>query len=82
MEKPIKIKQLIDNSNFDVNCQYEIYDCSSGITWQETKPAYSTHRDTKAPSDELCELYVCYITIDVNRKTLIIEGKEGDLRVG
>lgn len=76
MEKPIKIKQLIDNSDFNVNCQYEIYDCSSGITWQETEPAYSTHIDTEAPSDDLCELYVCYVTMDVDRKTLIIEGRK------
>lgn len=67
------IKDLICNDNFDVNCNYAIYDCRNNKTWHETKRIYYSNCDTIA--DWILNLSIGYITIDTKRKCLVIEAK-------
>ena len=40
------VGELIFNYDFDVNCNYEVYDCTDGgKTWDETPALFSTSRD-------------------------------------
>lgn len=68
------IKDLICNNDFDVNCNYAIYDCrNTNKTWHEAKRIYYSSYDTIA--DWILNLSIGYITIDTTRKCLVIEAK-------
>lgn len=63
-------------SNIDINCDYEVYDCSNGTSWHEAECVY----DSKAsgyskPFDKTLDMYVQYITIS-NGKMIIEVSKE------
>lgn len=70
------IKELLSNPDFDVNCNYTIYDCRSGNkTWNEANILFSTlqdNEDNEFPA-WILDLSVGYITIDIPRKSLVIE---------
>lgn len=68
------IKDLICNNDFDINCNYAIYDCrNTDKTWNETKCVY--HSDDDEIAAWVLNLSVGYITIDTTRKCLVIEAK-------
>ena len=58
------VGDLVYNSDFDVNCNYEIYDCTEkGKTWYEAELIYWTMIDNVSkPSDEILNMKIKYIT--------------------
>lgn len=72
------IKDLICNDDFDVNCNYAIYDCrNTDKTWDESECLYNSlyHTDDNTIADWILNLNIGYLTIDIHRKCLIIETK-------
>lgn len=72
------IKDLICNDDFDVNCNYAIYDCrNTDKTWDESKCIYQSWHPTYNDTIDnwILSLNIGYITIDTTRKCLIIEAK-------
>lgn len=70
------IRELLSNPNFDVNCNYTIYDCRSGNkTWDDANILFSTLQDNEY--DEfptwIFNLSIGYITVDVENKSIVIE---------
>ena len=58
------VRDLIHNE-FDLNCQYIIYDCRNGKSWHEAEVLY------KSETDKILDMHVKYVTISDNK--LIIE---------
>lgn len=71
------VGDYIYNDDFDVNCNYTIYDCrNTNKCWEEADILFSTSRDGfHKPSDWILDLHVQYVTIDVNNKCLVVEAK-------
>lgn len=72
------IKDLICNDDFDVNCNYAIYDCrNTDKTWDESECLYNSlyRTDDNTIADWILNLNIGYITIDIHCKCLIIETK-------
>lgn len=67
---------LMRRLQFDINCQFEIYDCTEkGADWQKgAKKIFSTiDEGWVIPNDKILAMRVQYITLDVERKALVIE---------
>lgn len=67
------VGDLIYNNDFDVNCNYEIYDCTEkGRTWYDSKMILGTMRDGwKKPLDKILDMKIKYIT--TNHQSIVIE---------
>lgn len=67
------VGDLVYNNDFDVNCNYEIYDCTeNGKTWHDAKMIYGTMRDGwKKPLDKILDMKIKYIT--ANHQSIVIE---------
>jgi len=67
------VGDLICNNEFDINCAYEVYDCSNGKDWQDgAELLFSTRRDGYSkPLDKVLDMRIGYITI--NNNSIIIE---------
>ena len=67
------VGDLIYNNDFDVNCNYEIYDCTEeGKPWYESEMIYGTMRDGwKKPLDKILDMKIKYIT--TNHQSIVIE---------
>lgn len=75
-QKLIKVKDIINNPNFDCNCKVEIYD-GNEYAWndgQNTK-LWSSFEHDSFPDDDIMNRTISYMTIDAQRKCLIIESK-------
>lgn len=69
----MKLKELLDNEDFDVNCNYAIYDCSKPDTyWENGTRVFTTAKDCYVPH-EILEKEIKYIT--EHSHFLIIEVK-------
>lgn len=70
------IRKLICNEEFDVNCNYEIYDCRNGKNWHEANIWWSTLRNGfETPPKEVLDAKVGYITINYPHASFVIEAK-------
>ena len=68
------IRELICNSEFDVNCNYEIYDCRKGKTWDEASIWWSTLRNGYGkPPQEVLDAHIAYIAM--NYPSIVIEAR-------
>ena len=68
------VGDLIDNNEFDCNCNYIVYDCSNGEQWGEegAKILYSTITDgSQNISEAVLNMKIKYITTSNNM--IIIE---------
>lgn len=67
------VGDLIYNDDFDVNCNYMIFDCSDkNKTWQEAELIFSTKRDGFVkPLDKILDMKISYITM--SNSNIIIE---------
>lgn len=71
----MKLKELIENSEFDVNCHYLVYDCTEENDWHTAPVVYDNWgKDTIEP--ELLEKSIKYITVGDDR-AIVIEVKGG-----
>lgn len=69
----MKLKELIENNEFDVNCHYLVYDCTEENDWHTAPVAYDNWgKDSIEP--ELLEKSIKYITVGDNR-AIVIEVK-------
>ena len=69
----MKLKKLLNNRDFDVNCNYAIYDCpKEGQYWETGTMVFTTAKDCFVP-DEILEKEIKYIT--EHSHFLIIEVK-------
>ena len=60
------VGDLVENREFDVNCNFEIYDCTEkGSDWQ--------NEGWVIPNDKILAMRVQYIALDIERKALVIE---------
>ena len=59
------------NNDFDVNCNYSIYDCTNGSCWHEAKVIHTTETSWSKPLDEILDMKIKYIT--TNDNAIIIE---------
>lgn len=69
------VGDLINNDDFDVNCNYAVYDCTnSAVHWNHLEPVFSTKKDghTK-PLYRILDMKIKYITMDTENNVLIIE---------
>ena len=74
----LKVGDIFNNYNFDVNCNYDVYDCTKqGSDWQEGAPrVFSTLEDGDViPQDDILNMVVSYMTLDSVRNTIVVEGK-------
>ena len=71
----MKVAELITNNNFDVNCNYSIYECpKEGTCWYHGGiRIFSTIQDPEPPKDHILQKEISYITI--NNNFLVIEVK-------
>ena len=57
------VGDLVYNDNFDVNCNYEIYDCPDDRTWHEAGCIFNTKIDGwHKPMDWILDMKIKYIT--------------------
>lgn len=71
------IKDLLKN-DFDVNCNYTIYDCTEkDKNWHESPILFSTVNDGYIPPESILNMNVKYVTLDIVQNTplLIIEAE-------
>ncbi len=69
------IGDQVDN-RFDINCDYDIYDCTKeAICWYDgAERIFSTIENGWVnPPDNVLKMKILYITLDFNRKTIVIE---------
>lgn len=69
------IGDLVDN-RFDINCDYDIYDCTKETKyWNDgAERIFSTIENGWVnPPDSILKMKILYITLDFNRKTIVIE---------
>lgn len=74
----LTVGDIFNNYNFDVNCNYDVYDCTKqGSDWQEGAPrVFSTLEDGDViPQDDILNMVVSYMTLDSVRNTIVVEGK-------
>ena len=74
----LTVGDIFNNYNFDVNCNYDVYDCTKqGSDWHEGAPrVFSTLEDGDViPQDDICNMVVRYMTLDSVRNTIVVEGK-------
>lgn len=76
------VGDLADNPNFDVDCDFEIYDCSAKqkdrrVSWDDggTK-VFASKEDEHIPADWILDMLVRYITLDTARIVLVIEAEK------
>lgn len=70
------VGDLVDNHEFDINCNFEIYDCTKrGTDWNDGgKKIFSTIDDGWViPGDKILEMRVQYMTLDLSRQAIVIE---------
>ena len=70
------VGDLVDNHEFDINCNFEIYDCTKrGTDWNDGgKKIFSTIDDVWViPGDKILEMRVQYMTLDLSRQAIVIE---------
>lgn len=66
------IRNLIQNNDFDLECNYKIYDCTNDdVDWNNAELLYSSMHDDC--SQKILDMKIKYITFDVEAKYLIIE---------
>lgn len=64
----MKLKDIVCNRNFDVNCNYVVVWNDDGeCLWD------SSVMGTLCEDDRICTMNVTYMTIDTNRMCLVIE---------
>lgn len=68
------VGDLIYSDDFDLNCNYAVYDCHNGKQWSEAPILFNTAKNGYGkPLDKILDMHVGYITISDN--VLIIEAK-------
>lgn len=75
------VGDLVDNHEFDINCNFEIYDCTKrGTDWNDgVKKIFSTIDDGWViPGDKILEMRVQYMTLDLSRQAIVIEAGKVD----
>lgn len=75
------VGDLVDNHEFDINCNFEIYDCTKrGTDWNDGgKKIFSTIDDGWViPGDKILEMRVQYMTLDLSRQAIVIEAGKVD----
>ena len=75
------VGDLVDNHEFDINCNFEIYDCTKrGTDWNDGgKKIFSTIDDgCVIPGDKILEMRVQYMTLDLSRQAIVIEAGKVD----
>lgn len=61
-------------NDFDVNCNYAVYNCIGNKSWHEVEPAWSTRiNGYHKPPCTLLDKKIKYITLNSETKELIIE---------
>ena len=66
------VGDLVYNNDFDVNCNYEIYDCTNVESWHEAEMIYGTMRDGwSKPLNKILDMKIKYIT--TNHQSIVIE---------
>lgn len=81
-KEQMRVGDLVDNPNFDVDCGFEIYDCSAKrkgrrASWDDggTK-VFSSKEDEHIPADWILGMLVRYITLDAARMVLVVEAEK------
>lgn len=68
------VGDLIYSDDFDANCNYAVYDCRDGKSWDESPVLFSTEKNGYGkPLDKILDMHVRSLTITDN--VLIIEAK-------
>lgn len=74
-EKSLIVGDIVNNSKFDFNANFDVYLCDKNVTWDQAgEPVFSTgikESENKVPIEELYDCKVVYMTI--SNHTLIIE---------
>lgn len=74
------VKELVCNHDFDMDCSFEVYDCTKrGVAWNNGgMKVFSTVDDgTVEPPDNVLEMNVLYVTICRDGNMMVIEaGRE------
>lgn len=74
------VKELVCNRDFDMDCSFEVYDCTKrGTDWNNGGiKVFSTVDDGEVePSDDVLKMNVLYLTICQEGNMVIIEaGRE------
>ena len=82
-EKSLTVGDIVNNSKFDFNANFDIYLCNKDVTWDQAgEPAFSTgikESENKVPIEELYDCEVVYMTI--SNHTLIIEVAKEEVSV-
>lgn len=69
------VGDLIYNDDFDVNCNFDIYDCSGDKDWSEANLIHTNINNHEKPLDEILDMKIKYITFDTKRNSIVIEAQ-------
>lgn len=72
------VKELVCNRDCDMNCSFEVYDCTKrGTDWNNGGiKVFSTVDDGAVePSDDILEMNVLYVTICQDGNMMVIEAR-------
>lgn len=76
------VGDLVYNDDFDINCNYEIYDCTENDYWYEAPVIFSTFKDRwLKPLDRILDMHIKYITIDIKKNSIVIEATRNMLTI-
>lgn len=67
------VSDLIYNDDIEIDCDIEIYDCTTQTRKDGAKKVYSTKSMPHKPFDNVLDMKVTLITINAVTKTLIVE---------
>ena len=58
----MKLKELVNNEMFDLNCNYAVYECpKEGTCWETGTRVFTTAKDF-CPPEEILQKEIKYIT--------------------
>ncbi len=69
------VGDLIYNDDFDVNCNFDVYDCSDDKDWSEANLIHTNINNYEKPLDEILDMKIKYITFDTKRNSIVIEAQ-------
>ena len=82
-KEQMQVGDMVDNPDFDVDCDFEIYDCSAirkgrQVSWDHGgMKVFVSKENEHIPEDWILDMLVRYITLDTTRMVLVIEAEKG-----